>query len=209
MLTTERDQYLRWKEHFQEDLNRKEPDNLEKFPEAPLDLEIDTDPPSKQEIQAAIKSLKNKKSPGIDQLNAELFKIDTVLAADTVHPVFQKIWEQAVIPNSDIKQDSKPFWKYINNLKADKQGIPTLKTKDNKTAETDQQKAEALNTQLTSVYTETEYEYIPYQTPPADKMRNIIVTTKGVEKILKNVNASKAMGPYGIDPRVLKELTGT
>ena len=100
MLTTERDQYLRWKEHFQEDLNRKEPDNLEKFPEAPLDLEIDTDPPSKQEIQAAIKSLKNKKSPGIDQLNAELFKIDTVLAADTVHPVFQKIWEQAVIPNS-------------------------------------------------------------------------------------------------------------
>ncbi|CAG2246228.1 unnamed protein product [Mytilus edulis] len=61
MLTTERDQYLRWKEHFQEDLNRKEPDNLEKFPEAPLDLEIDTDPPSKQEIQAAIKSLKKQK----------------------------------------------------------------------------------------------------------------------------------------------------
>ncbi|CAG2231938.1 unnamed protein product [Mytilus edulis] len=61
-------------EHFQDDLNRKEPDNLAIFPEAPLDLEIDTDPPSKQEIQAAIKSLKNKKSPGIDQLNAELFK---------------------------------------------------------------------------------------------------------------------------------------
>ncbi|CAG2252152.1 unnamed protein product [Mytilus edulis] len=117
MLTTERDQYLRWKEHFQEDLNRKEPDNLEKFPEAPLDLEIDTDPPSKQEIQAAIKSLKNKKSPGIDQLNAELFKIDTVLAADTVHPVFQKIWEQAVIPNSGWRKTwaGDTFFLHRNN----------------------------------------------------------------------------------------------
>ncbi|CAG2218688.1 SIAE [Mytilus edulis] len=41
----------------------------------------------------------------------------------------------------DIKQDSKPFWKYINNQKADKQGIPPLKTHDNKTADTDQQKS--------------------------------------------------------------------
>ncbi|CAG2202051.1 unnamed protein product [Mytilus edulis] len=106
----------------------------------------------------------------------------------------------------DIKQDSKPFWKYINNQKADKQGIPPLKTHDNKTADTDQQKAEALNTQFTSVYTETKYESVPYQTPPVDKMINIIVTTKGVEKILKNINASKAMGPDGIHPRVLKEL---
>ena len=44
--------------------------------------------------------LKNKKAPGTDQLNAELFKIDPVLAMDTLHPVFHKIWEKAVIPNS-------------------------------------------------------------------------------------------------------------
>jgi hypothetical protein len=48
-----------------------------------MDLEIDIVPPSKLEIQKAIKSLKNKKAPGTDQLNAELFKIDPVLAADT------------------------------------------------------------------------------------------------------------------------------
>ncbi|VDI13991.1 Hypothetical predicted protein, partial [Mytilus galloprovincialis] len=35
MLTTERDQYLRWKEHFQEVLNRKDPDNIAIIPEAP------------------------------------------------------------------------------------------------------------------------------------------------------------------------------
>ncbi|CAC5425946.1 unnamed protein product [Mytilus coruscus] len=81
--------------------------------------------------------------------------------------------------------------KYINNQKADKQGIPPLKTQDSKTAYTDQQKAEALNIQFTSVYTKTEYESIPHQTPLVDKMRNITVTTKGVEKILKNLNALK------------------
>jgi hypothetical protein len=48
----------------------------------------------------------------------------------------------------DIKKDSKPFWKYINNQKADKQGIPPLLTKDNKSAETDKDKAETLNQHL-------------------------------------------------------------
>ena len=70
ILTTEREQYLRWKEHFQDPH------------EASMDLEIETDPPSKLEIQKAIKIWKNKKAPGTDQLNAELFKIDPVLAAE-------------------------------------------------------------------------------------------------------------------------------
>jgi hypothetical protein len=90
LLTTEREQYLRWKGHFQEFHNRKDLDELAIIPEAHVDLEIDTDRPSKLEIQKAIKSLKNKKAPGTDQLNAELFKIDPVLAADTLHPVFHK-----------------------------------------------------------------------------------------------------------------------
>jgi hypothetical protein len=100
ILTTEREQYLRWKEHFQEVLNQKDLDELAIIPEASMDLEIDIDRPAKLEIQKDIKSLKNKKAPGTDQLNAELFKIDPFLAADTLHPVFHKIWEKAVIPNS-------------------------------------------------------------------------------------------------------------
>ena len=99
-LTTEGEQYLRWKEHFQEVLNWKDPGELAIIPEAPTDLGIDTDRPAKLEIQKAIKSLKNKKAPGIDQLNAELFKIDPVLVADTLHLVFHKIWKKAIMPNS-------------------------------------------------------------------------------------------------------------
>ena len=47
ILTIEREQYLRWKEHFQEVLNQKDLDELAIIPEAPIDLEIDTDPPLK------------------------------------------------------------------------------------------------------------------------------------------------------------------
>ena len=83
-----------------------------------MDLEIDTDPPSKLEIQKVIKDLKNKKVPGTYQLNAELFKIDSVLAADTLHPVFHKIWEKAVIPNS---------WSEGNIIRIPKSGDLTFK----------------------------------------------------------------------------------
>jgi len=48
------------------------------IPEAPMGLEIDTDSPSKLEIQKAIKALKNKKV-GTDQLNAELFKTNCLI----------------------------------------------------------------------------------------------------------------------------------
>ena len=60
ILTTEREQYLRWKEHFQEVLNRKYPEELAFISEAPMNQEIDTDPPSRLEIQKAIKSLKKQ-----------------------------------------------------------------------------------------------------------------------------------------------------
>jgi hypothetical protein len=40
ILTTERKQYLRCKEHFQEVLNRKDPDELTFISEALMDLEI-------------------------------------------------------------------------------------------------------------------------------------------------------------------------
>jgi hypothetical protein len=47
ILTIEREQYLRWMEHFQEVLNQKNLDEFAIIPEAHIDLEIDTDPPLK------------------------------------------------------------------------------------------------------------------------------------------------------------------
>ena len=41
---------------------------------------------------------------------------------------------------------------------------------------------------------------------PEQKMPDITLTRKGVEKLLLGLNNSKAMGPDKVHPRILKEL---
>jgi hypothetical protein len=65
----------------------------------------------------------------------------------------------------------------VNKQKADKPGIPPLLTKDNKSAETDKDKAETLNKQFTNVFRRSEYDAIPYQQPTTESMSKIIVTS--------------------------------
>lgn len=74
-------------------------------PDAPVgnqgttaDLDIDTNPPSKQEVVSAIKTLKNGEASGLDNLNAELFKADPNLAAEILLPLFTEICKQEKIP---------------------------------------------------------------------------------------------------------------
>jgi len=64
LLTSEKDQEARWVEHFKEVLNRPAPEVEPDIPEAEEDLSVDTGPPEKEEIIAAINSLKNHKAPG-------------------------------------------------------------------------------------------------------------------------------------------------
>ena len=51
-----------------------------------------------EEIIAAIRSLKNGKSPGQDNLSAEVFKAHPQLAADLLQPLFTDIWEGKKLP---------------------------------------------------------------------------------------------------------------
>lgn len=82
LITSEKEQDERLREHFAEVLNCPEPNDQTHILEADTDLEIDTEEPSKNEIYKAIAPLKNNKVPGDDQLPAELFKGDPNLAAD-------------------------------------------------------------------------------------------------------------------------------
>lgn len=50
------------------------------------------------EIIQAIKSLKNGKSPGADNRNAELLIVDSELAANTLLPLYTNIWVEKKIP---------------------------------------------------------------------------------------------------------------
>lgn len=97
--TTEAEQDARWSEHFKEVLNTPPPPIKPDIQEAETVLDVDTYPPRKEEIISAIKSLKNGKSPGRDNLNAILFKADPQLAADILQPLLTSIWEEKKLPD--------------------------------------------------------------------------------------------------------------
>lgn len=107
----------------------------------------------------------------------------------------------------NIKENSKPFWKYISSQKKDTQSIPPLKTKSGNTAENDSDKAEVLNEQFSSVFTpKSETDEIPYIKKAYQNMKDIKVTEDGIRKLLHGLNTSKACGPDEISPKILKEL---
>ena len=66
---------------------------------AEVDLDINTAPLEKVEIKAVVKSLKNGKAPGKDNLNAELFKADPEFTAEVLQPLFTDIWEGKKLPD--------------------------------------------------------------------------------------------------------------
>lgn len=105
----------------------------------------------------------------------------------------------------NIENDPKPFWKFITRQKKDSQGIPPLKVNDH-IAQSDLEKAKALNNQFTSVFTKSNYDSVPLLVRSVPVMTDIKVTEPGVTKLLKNLNPAKASGPDEVHPRILKEL---
>ena len=103
-------------------------------------------------------------------------------------------------------ESKKQFWSFVKSMRKDTSGIQALKNQgvlvsDNKT------KAELLNAQFKSVFTEEDMSALPYfVSKNISSIPDIVVSTKGVEKLLKNLNPNKATGPDGISPRVLKEF---
>jgi DNA anti-recombination protein RmuC len=57
--TTTEEQKHRWKEHFEELLNRQPPETEAEISPVDQDLNISLDPPTKEEIKKAIKTLNN------------------------------------------------------------------------------------------------------------------------------------------------------
>ena len=65
-ISDETKEKARWVEHFQEILNRPQPQVPPDIPPAANQLEVNTNPPTKVEVSKAIKSLKSGKAAGPD-----------------------------------------------------------------------------------------------------------------------------------------------
>ena len=99
VLITEQKVIERWENYFRELLNRAEP-------EEPLEgqeyqrAEVEDVIPTLEEVRKAMKSMKNSKAPGEDNLTAELFKSGGECLERKMTRLVQKIWRNERIPQS-------------------------------------------------------------------------------------------------------------
>ena len=56
------------------------------------------------------------------------------------------------------------------------------------------------------MFNKSEHSEVPFLSRSAPFMDDIVVSNEDVTKLLKGLNPSKALGPDGLHPRVLKEL---
>ena len=91
-------QLNRWREHFEQLLNRPPPESPPEILPARLDLPINTNPPTKKEIEEAIRRIKSNKAAGPDHIPPEAIKADMTTSVDILHTLFTKIWNEEDIP---------------------------------------------------------------------------------------------------------------
>ena len=91
VIEKEAEKLQRWKEHFESVLNRPDPPHLADIQPADTDLDICTDPPSLEEVTAAIKAIKSGKAPGADGVTAEMLKAHVNVTAPILTEIFKQI----------------------------------------------------------------------------------------------------------------------
>ena len=98
LLKTDEDNLNRWAEHFNDILNVPSSEEEVDIPPSEDTLDILTEPPSLQEIKEALKTLKNNKAAGPDNIPAEVLKADIELSAKSFLPLIHKIWNNEICP---------------------------------------------------------------------------------------------------------------
>ena len=98
ILTSEEDQMGRWRDHFEELLNRPAPSNPPDIPLASEVLEVNCERPDREEIRKAISLLKTGKAPSPDEIPAEAIKADMETSIEMLYDLIGKICDTDEIP---------------------------------------------------------------------------------------------------------------
>jgi hypothetical protein len=116
-LLTKKDQVLsRWKEHFEQHLNDgagydRPPDQVDLGDDG-----VEIDLPSREEIEGALKYLKNNKAAGSDSISAELLKNGGPNLVNALHELIQQAWISETLPESWTKGVLCPGYKKGDKL---------------------------------------------------------------------------------------------
>ena len=99
-LLTIEEQEKRWLEHFQETLNQPDPTSPLSFEISPAehDIEVDMERISTAETSAAVKNLKNGKSPGLDEISAEMLKYGDQSLVTSLTSLLNACWMGSKVP---------------------------------------------------------------------------------------------------------------
>ena len=90
----------RWKVHYEELLNRDTTPEFEALVQLPQlsIIEGTGEPPSLEEVQDTIRTMKNNKAAGPDGIPAEVLKEGGSVLLEHIHPLLLNIWEKEEIP---------------------------------------------------------------------------------------------------------------
>ena len=109
------------------------------------------------------------------------------------------------IVSEDFTSKSKKFWSYVASKRQDSAGVAPLKNTEGFLQSDSLRKAEILNQQFQSAFTEEDTSNIPSKgDSPFPDMENIQVNAEGVKKLLLDLKVDKATGPDSIPAFILK-----
>ena len=116
-------------------------------------------------------------------------------------------FEKKIAQNA--KKNPKHFYKYVQSKVKVKVAVGDLLKPDGGVAKESKEKADTLNNYFSSVFTVEDTNSMPdfSERNFNSTIETLEIKPEDVEKKLNKLNTSKAAGPDGISPRVLKELS--
>ena len=110
--------------------------------------------------------------------------------------------------SANVNNNPKSFYKYARGKFKVPVTVGNLKGKNGTVAQTDKEKAKALNVFFVSVFTQEDNSVLPiFEIRAYNSTLTDFEISDDIEKKLMLLNSNKAAGPDGIYPCVLKELS--
>ena len=110
------------------------------------------------------------------------------------------------ILEENIKSKPKKFWRFIRSKRNENMGVSPLINSSGKLVTDSKGKADVLNKQYQSVFTQEKTGTLPdIGESSIPSITDITFTIPGIEKLLKGLDTSKSNGPDEIPLRILKE----